>query len=157
MVNAQKNKKGFTLVELVVVIAILGILAAIAVPRLTGFTDEAKKSNDRELASIIAHSIQMEIAAETIVVGTAGTVLISVNNAATPTTLNYSFPSSGGAVLKDSTGTTLIGTDLKVLMNSLVGSTKTFSYYKETAGTSGAIITITDNGEVPVGLITFIN
>ena len=36
-----KKRKGFTLIELIVVIAILGILAAIVIPRLTGFTDKA--------------------------------------------------------------------------------------------------------------------
>lgn len=35
---------GFTLVELIVVIAVLGILAGIAIPRLTGVTDQAKYS-----------------------------------------------------------------------------------------------------------------
>lgn len=38
-----KNKKGFTLVELIVVIAILGILALFLVPSFKGYSDDAKK------------------------------------------------------------------------------------------------------------------
>lgn len=38
-----KNKKGFTLVELIVVIAILGILALFLVPSFKGYSEDAKK------------------------------------------------------------------------------------------------------------------
>lgn len=39
------NKKGFTLVEIIVVLVILAILAAIAVPSVLGYVEEAKKKN----------------------------------------------------------------------------------------------------------------
>ncbi len=40
----QREPSGFTLVELVMVIALLGIVAAVAVPKLSSVLDEAKRS-----------------------------------------------------------------------------------------------------------------
>jgi len=41
MFNPRRNKKGFTLIELIVVIAIIAILAAIAIPSFIGITNNA--------------------------------------------------------------------------------------------------------------------
>lgn len=38
----RKQQTGFTLIEMVIVIILLGILAAVAVPRLAGVTDSAR-------------------------------------------------------------------------------------------------------------------
>ena len=39
----MSSKKGFTLVELIVVLVILAILAALLIPTLTGYIDRAKE------------------------------------------------------------------------------------------------------------------
>ncbi|GAU79399.1 competence type IV pilus major pilin ComGC [Fusibacter sp. 3D3] len=51
--NLRKKKKGFTLIELIVVIAILGILAGIAVPKLgSARTDAANATHNANIRTI---------------------------------------------------------------------------------------------------------
>lgn len=57
----KNNKKGFTLVELIVVLVILAILAALLIPALTGYIDKAKNK------SIVAETRQAVMAAQTLV------------------------------------------------------------------------------------------
>lgn len=56
----ENKKKGFTLVELIVVLVILAILAALLIPALTGYIDKAKKK------SVIAETRQAVMAAQTL-------------------------------------------------------------------------------------------
>ena len=57
--DMKKNKKGFTLIELIVVIAVLGILVLLAAPRFLGYTDKAKIAELTNNNKVIETASQM--------------------------------------------------------------------------------------------------
>ena len=55
----KNNKKGFTLIELMIVVAIIGILAAIAIPKFADLINKAKEGSTKGALSSVRSAIQV--------------------------------------------------------------------------------------------------
>lgn len=61
----QKNRKGFTIVELVIVIAVIAILAAVLIPTFSSLIAKANLSNDQQVVRILNTTLAYGGATET--------------------------------------------------------------------------------------------
>ena len=91
----MRNRKGFTLVELMVVILIVGILAAVAIPLMQGRIDKAKWSEANATAGTIRTAIRA-YAAETSVATAQALAGSNLGVAATQSALGFSSTDCAG-------------------------------------------------------------
>jgi type IV pilus assembly protein PilA len=148
-------KKGFSLIELLVVVAIIGILAGIAIVGYNSYVDSAKDSVNDANSSQLARKISIEKSKpiDFKVINTSGTITAQTYN--TCTTTNAVTPSSltdntllanaaacyakaqGFANLKTTLLTNTTGSELA---NGELGvGTDAKVYYKKIDGTLGTI------------------
>lgn len=107
-----KNQKGLTLVELLVVIVVLGIVSAIAVPSVGGILNNAKKDAHIANAQQMISSARLAITAEDITFS-SGSATINMDKLVTDGYLE--------AVPEDPSGTEYIGDESLVTVTDTDG------------------------------------
>ena len=128
----QKSQKGFTLIELVVVIVILGILAVTAAPKFIDLQEDARTATlnavkaSMQSASTIVHSKSLIAGNEA-----TATSTVVVNGVSEPIALGY--PRSNDAAAATSWGNLLDVDDFTIASSQDKATTKIVIIYPTTA------------------------
>ena len=140
----HKRQAGFTLIELVIVIVILGILAAAALPRFTDLSTEARTSAINGLAGSIRSAASIGKATQLAkglnssdTVTLEGVAILMVNGYPTATNISLA--------LTDITGFTSTAGGNSVTL-ALGGRANCQVNYRDATGTTGFVVTVTSTG-----------
>lgn len=90
----KMNNKGFSLVELIVVIAIMAVLIGVLAPQFLKYVEKSRLAKDNLAISEIANAVKIALADETVNEGTTFPVAITIGGTA-GNNKTVSFPKTG--------------------------------------------------------------
>ena len=134
----NKKKKGFTLIELIIVLAVMAIIALIAIPNFKAVRDNSKVKADKQSCETIERAVLMLVADETVTVTAATNIKFTVTTDGTAGKVT-----SPTADADDKTGNGLTSEEITAINSALAevnkpqGNNKTI--YEITIGTDGSV------------------
>jgi MSHA pilin protein MshA len=123
-----KQQSGFTLIELVVVIVILGLLAATALPRFVNITGDARYASVQGIAGGLRSAVALA-KAQYLVTGSSAATTITAEGQAVNVLDTVTYPNFGGRPDGSATGMRRMLTDpANYTITATGGATDTVTY-----------------------------
>jgi MSHA pilin protein MshA len=142
--KGKGGQQGFTLIELVVVIVLLGILAASALPKFIDITADARVSSLQGLSGSVRSAAAMAHAKAIVSKQNGASGTITVEGESIDLVNGYPSKSAVALLLQDTSGYNFVeGTDTVTIDNAAANTVTCNVVYQEAQANQAPVITLT--------------